>query len=176
MKVEVSFTIPMNMLPMLGIAIFVACGRTTRAKTRTGWMPSASPASRWPRGIALERRAVDLRDERAVEQDERDHAGLEHGEADADDQRHAEVHPDHADERGDAAEDVDVDHREPRERWLAHPRERQEEPDRGGDHERDRGHLEGGQQAVQELAAVLPDERPVVGGDEVTSAPRAPPR
>ena len=27
-NIEVSLTIPMNMLPMFGIAIFVACGRT----------------------------------------------------------------------------------------------------------------------------------------------------
>ena len=49
---EVSLTIPMNMLPMFGIAIFVACGRMICTNTRSGVMPSASPASRWPRGIA----------------------------------------------------------------------------------------------------------------------------
>ena len=67
-NVEVSLTIPMNMLPMFGIAIFVACGRMTATKIRTGCMPSASPASRWPLRDRLQRRAVDLRDERAVEE------------------------------------------------------------------------------------------------------------
>ena len=68
MNTDVSLTIPMNMLPMFGIAIFVACGSVTWTKTRSGCMPSASPASRWPFGIASSAGAVDLGDERAVEQ------------------------------------------------------------------------------------------------------------
>ena len=74
----------------------------------------------------LERRAVDLGDERAVEQHERDHARLEDREVDPEEQRHAEVDPDHAHERRHAAEDVDVDRREPRQRRPAHPREREQ--------------------------------------------------
>ena len=51
-KTDVSLTIPMNMLPMFGIAIFVAWGRITWTNVRGLPCPSASPASRWPRGIA----------------------------------------------------------------------------------------------------------------------------
>ena len=46
-KIDVSFTIPMNMLPMFGIAIFVACGRVIRRKTLSGCMPEREP------GLAL---------------------------------------------------------------------------------------------------------------------------
>ncbi len=52
MNVEVSLTMPMNIEPMFGIAILVACGSVTDANTRTGCMPQARPASRWPFGIA----------------------------------------------------------------------------------------------------------------------------
>src|SRR5262249_48597346 len=62
----------------------------------------------------------------------------------------------------DAAEDVDVDDCEPRDRRLAHPRQREDEPDHDGDDERDGRDLERCQQPAQQLASVLPDERPVV--------------
>ena len=52
MNTEVSLTIPMNMLPMFGIAIFVACGRMICTNTRSGVHAEREPASRWPRGIA----------------------------------------------------------------------------------------------------------------------------
>ena len=46
---EVSFTIPMNMLPMFGIAIFVAWGSTTCTNTRSRVHPEREP------GLALTR-------------------------------------------------------------------------------------------------------------------------
>ena len=43
---DVSLTMPMNILPMFGIAIFVACGSVIRMNTFSGVMPTARPASR----------------------------------------------------------------------------------------------------------------------------------
>src|SRR5581483_2330345 len=114
--------------------------------------------------------AVDLRDEGAVEQDERDHARLEDGEVDPEEKRPAEVDPDHADQRRHAAEDVDVDGRGPGERRPAHPREREQEPDEHRDDDRDRRHLERRREPVQELAAVRPDQAPVVGREHHRTA------
>ena len=51
-NVDVSLTMPMNIEPMFGIAIFVACGSVTEPNTRIGCMPHARPASRCPRGTA----------------------------------------------------------------------------------------------------------------------------
>ncbi len=47
-----SLIIAMNSLPMAGITIRTACGRTIRRMTSRSGMPSASAASRWPRGTA----------------------------------------------------------------------------------------------------------------------------
>jgi hypothetical protein len=44
-KVEVSLTIPMNMLPMLGSAILIAWGSVTEKKIWLDRIPSAQPAS-----------------------------------------------------------------------------------------------------------------------------------
>ena len=116
MNVEVSLIIPMNMLPMFGIAIFVAWGRVDLDEDAERVHPEREPGFPLSLRDRLERGAVDLRDERAVEQDERDHAGLEDAEVDSEHERDAEVDPDHADEGRDAAEDVDVDRGEPGER------------------------------------------------------------
>ena len=65
---DVSLTMPMNMLPMFGIAIFVACGRITWTKVRGPAEPERQPGLALAARDRLERRAVDLGDERAVEQ------------------------------------------------------------------------------------------------------------
>ena len=68
MNTEVSLTIPMNMLPMFGIAIFVACGRMICTNTRSGRHAEREARLALPARDRLERGAVDLGDERAVEQ------------------------------------------------------------------------------------------------------------
>ena len=47
-----SLIIAMNSLPMAGITIRIACGRTIRRIVWRSVMPSAWAASIWPRGIA----------------------------------------------------------------------------------------------------------------------------
>ena len=79
---EVSLTIPMNMLPMFGIAIFVACGRMIWTNTRSGLHAEREPRLPLAARNRLERGAVDLGDEGAVEQHQRDHARLEDREVD----------------------------------------------------------------------------------------------
>ena len=80
---EVSFTMPISMLPMLGIAILVACGRITETNIRD--LLHARAPARLALAVRnrLERGSVYLGDERRVEQRERDHAGNEHPEVDA---------------------------------------------------------------------------------------------
>src|SRR5262245_58834181 len=131
----------------------------------------AAHAERQPR-LALptrnrfERRAVDLRDEGAVEKDERDHARLEDGEVDPEEKRPPEVDPQHADERGKAAEHVHVDAGEPGDGRLAHPAERDDEPDDDGDDDRDGSDLERRREPVEVGASIVPREAPVVRGRE----------
>src|SRR5579875_38623 len=112
-------------------------------------------------GHRFERGPVDLRVERPIEQHERDHARCEGGEVDAEQEGPAEVHPQHAHERGDPPEDVDPQRGQPAHRRAGHPAEGEDEPYHHRDDEGDHRYLQRGDQAVQELAAVLPGERPV---------------
>ena len=49
---EVSLIMAMKSLPMAGMTIRIACGRTIRRMISRSGMPSAWAASRWPRGTA----------------------------------------------------------------------------------------------------------------------------
>ncbi len=49
---ELSLIIAMNSLPIAGITIRTACGRTIRRNVCDSRMPSAWAASLWPRGTA----------------------------------------------------------------------------------------------------------------------------
>ena len=49
---ELSLIIAMKSLPMAGMTIRIACGRTIRRMSCRSGMPSASAASRCPRGTA----------------------------------------------------------------------------------------------------------------------------
>ena len=152
---ELSLIIAMNSLPIAGITIRIACGRTIRRNVCDSGMPSACAASLLAARHGLDAGTEDLGHVGAVVEAERDDPGRDRREDDAG-LRQGEIDEEDLDEQRRAADERDVqrgdriDHR-----VRAEPPERAEEGQDGREHDRQDGHEDRDPDPAEDVRAAL---------------------